>query len=180
MALSPEEKQERARNRMIEKAREYTPGTYIRKYVAPVFQQMIRAEYAARPSGVAWVVQDGQMSYVQRSVGQCACVTCGKVKPWKGSYGDQMHTGHFLASRRNSILFEEANVAPQCNGCNGYHGGAPQAYRMWMEHIRGQDEIDRLKRLKNEVRTFSRDELVDMRIEYQARLKAAIERMERP
>jgi hypothetical protein len=50
-------------------------------------------------------------------------------------------------------------------------------YEMWMRVMYGQDEIDRLRRLKNASITFDRFQLVDMRIAFQARLKAAIERM---
>jgi hypothetical protein len=43
--------------------------------------------------------------------------------------------------------------------------------------VRGADIVERLERLKATTRQFTRDELVDMRIEYAARLKAAEERM---
>lgn len=181
MALSAEEKQDRARNRMLEKARQYTTGTYCRKYVAPVFQQMIRAEAGAKPAGKTPAVVDGvEVVQILRDVGKVVCVTCGKVGPWSGGTGrfGGMHTGHFLASRRNSVLFEEANVAPQCARCNVFEDGAPQSFRMWMEHVRGLEEIERLRQVKATVRGFSREEFVDMKIEFTRRLNAAIERME--
>jgi len=119
---------------------------------------------------------DGILAKVVRRRGQCACVTCGKVGAWSGSIGG-MHTGHFLASRRNSILFEEDNVAPQCSRCNRYRDGEPQLFRQWMIHVRGSKVIERLEKLKGTTREFTREELVDMRIKFRARLKAAEERM---
>lgn len=175
--LTPEEKARRKRDRMIEKAREYSLGTYSRRFVAPLFQRMIRAEAAASWCTVARAIVDGRIYYVPRKVGECVCVTCGKVGPWSAGMGG-MHTGHFLASRANSILYEEMNVAPQCSRCNRYESGAPQRFRQWMIAVRGQDIVDWLEKQKRIALRFSREELVDMRIRFQIRLNAAIERME--
>lgn len=176
MALTPEEKAARARNRMLEKAKEYQTGTYIRKFVSPIFQKMIRAEAGADPRRYLTAVVDGEIRQVEREIGQCVCITCGKVQKWDSGIKG-MHTGHFLASRRNSILFEEDNVAPQCSRCNFYLSGAPQAFRTWMFAVRGLEVVEHLERLKTESVSFDREELVDMRIEYAARLKAAEARM---
>lgn len=176
MPLTPAEKDERSRCRMIETAKQYQASTYIRKFVAPLFQKMIRAEAGADPRPYLTAVVDGEIRQVKREVGQCVCVTCGKVDSWDSGIKG-MHTGHFLASRRNSILFEEMNVAPQCSHCNFYLSGAPQAFRKWMLMVRGPSVVERLEQLKTESVSFSREELVDMRINYQRRLKSAEERM---
>lgn len=173
--LSPEEKTERARQRMLEKAKELQVGTYVRR-VAKVFQRMIRAEWAAKPVCYEFAVVDGAIAGTFRRQGQCVCVTCGLIGPWSSGIGG-MHTGHFLGSRRNSILFEEDNVAPQCSKCNRYRSGAPQEFRQWMLAVRGEDCVERLERLKTMSRQFSLDELVDMRIAFQARLRDAEARM---
>jgi hypothetical protein len=177
--LTAEVKTERARQRMLEGARKYQLGTYSARFVAPVFQQMIRAEAAAQPSGLCVVIVDGELSQALREVGFCACVTCGTIAPWKGNTfgGGEIETGHFIASRRNSILFEETNVAPQCKLCNRHRGGEQQLYRKWMLAVRGPEAVERLERLKTEVVSYTREQLVDMRIGYAARLKAAEERM---
>ena len=163
------------RARMLEKAREWQIGSYIRKYVAVEFQKLIRAEAAAQQPGYAPAMLDCIFSAKWRGVGECVCVTCGKVEPWSSGLKG-MHTGHFLASRRHSILLEEANVAPQCSRCNRYEGGAPQLFRQWMQQVR-PDEIERLEALKNQTRQFTREELVDLRIGYKQRLKAAMEKL---
>jgi len=174
MALTNKEKAANKRKGMIEKAREYQIGTYSAEFTAKDFQKMIRAEAAALPAGPTPAIVDGELIEVYRNVGQCVCVSCGVVYPWNTK---KMHAGHFLASRRASILYEEDNVHPQCNRCNTYDDGNPQAYRLWMELVYGKEVIERLRRLKNTTVSFSRDELVDMRIGYAARLKAAEEKM---
>ena len=180
MKLTPEQKAQKARERMLEVAKQYSTGTYSRKYVAPAFQSMIRAEAAAMPEGLTLAIIACEVGHGFRRVGQCVCITCGKVAPWKGNSigGGEIETGHFLASRCNSILFEEDNTAPQCVICNRHRGGEQQLYRKWMMTVRGQDVIERLERLKATSRTFTREELVDMRIVYRARLDAAIRKMQ--
>lgn len=177
MKLSPEEKQRRERERMLESARQYSAGTYCRRFVAPVFQKMIRAEAGADPRQYVTAVVDGTIRQVERRVGQCVCITCGKVDAWDSGIKG-MHTGHFLGSRRNSILLEENNVAPECSSCNFYRSGAPTEFRMWMEAVRGIEVIERLQELKRQSVSFSRESLVDMRIAYKTRLDTAIAKMQ--
>ena len=176
MPLTSSEKAKRARNRMLDKAREMSTGTYITKFVAVDFQRMIRAEAAAEPDGYTLAVVEGHVQHVLRRRGECICITCGQRQYWNSGLGG-MHTGHFLPSRRNSILFEEGNVAPQCSKCNRYRSGAPQEFRQWMLAVRGELVVERLEQLKRTVVQFSREELVDKRIEFAARLRAAVERM---
>jgi hypothetical protein len=176
VTLSPEEKATRERDRLIETAKQYGASSYCRKFVAPLFQRMIRAEAGAHPGRYAPAVVDGVVMQVARKNGQCVCVTCGKVDWWDSGIKG-MHTGHFLASRRNSILLEELNCAPQCSNCNFYQSGRASEFRAWMLKMRGLDVIERLERLKTTSVTFGRDELVDMRIKFNRRLKAAESKM---
>ena len=177
--LTPEERASRARNRMIETAHQWELGTHAGK-VATVYQRMVRAESAAMPDGYASAIVLGHVQEVFRQVGQCVCITCGKVGPWKGDFhgGGVIETGHFIASRRATILFEPSNAHPQCKHCNRHLGGNPANYELWMQHVYGPDEPDRLHRLKHTTRQFTHDELVDLQIGYRDRLKAAEERME--
>lgn len=161
---------------MIDKAHERGVGKYIREFVAPVYQRMIRAEFGADPRQYVSAIVDGELRQVKRSIGQCVCVTCGKIGAWNSGIKG-MHTGHFLAGRGNSILFEDDNVAPQCSGCNYYGSGEQQLFRKWMIAVRGMETVERLERLKATTTQFTREELVDMRIAFKARLDAAIEWM---
>ncbi len=177
MTLTPEEKAARARDRMIEKTHEMSTSTYSANNVAPIFQKMIRAEAAALPAYWSPAIVDGKVVHVVRHVGECVCVTCGKVAPWTTPTG-VIQTGHFLGSRCFSILYEEDNVAPQCSYCNNHLGGAPDRFRLWMATVRGEKTIERLERLKNTTRHFTGEELVDMRIIFTARLNAAEQLMQ--
>jgi hypothetical protein len=176
MAMTPEEKADRERDRLIAKAKEFSAGTYCRKFVAPLFQRMIRAEDAAAGGTHRAAVVDGVLKGISRRTGQCVCCTCGKVDSWDSGIKG-MHTGHFLASRRNSILLLEENCAPQCASCNFYRDGAPSEFRLWMETIRGIEVIERIQNLKRMSVSFHRDDLVDMRIEFNKRLQFAIDSM---
>jgi hypothetical protein len=160
---------------MLDIARQYSVGKYRNLFVAPIYQKMVRAEAGALPDGDTPAIMAGQVALVYRTMGQCACVTCGKVGPWKGDYigGGEIETGHFEPSRANSIIFEESNAHPQCKHCNQHRGGNLSAYRIWMEHVYGKDEVDRLERLKNVVVQFNHEQLVDMRVAFQARLTLA-------
>lgn len=175
MPLSPAEKAQRKRDRMIETVIRRGRGKYISAILAKLFQAMIRAEAAAQPEGRYPAVVDGKLATVFRRVGQCVCVTCGKTLPWHGT--GLLESGHFIPGRGASVLFEEEGVHPQCNYCNEKLDGNQGNYRLWMQHVYGREVIDRLQRLKAEVRQFTPDELVDMRISFQERLKAAEERM---
>lgn len=164
------------RERLLATAKRYQTGTYSVKFVAPVFAKMIRAEAAADPRRYAPAFVDGLIIQVERSIGQCVCVTCGTVNRWdSGVCG--IHTGHFLASRCNSIMYEEENAAPQCSYCNCELSGNPTAFRRWMTQIRGAAAVKRLEHLKVQSVQFTREELVDKRMEFESRLASAIERM---
>lgn len=175
MPLSPEEKARRHRQRLLDKAAEFQTSTYLARFVAPDFQRMIRAEFGALPDGFAKAVVKSETTEVPRYVGECVCVTCGKALAWDSGYGG-MHTGHFVPSRRNSIVLDEHNVAPQCFACNVHGKGRPAEFQLWMSEVR-PDQIDRLTALKTVSRSFRRDELVDLRIGYLRRIKAAVEQM---
>lgn len=168
-------KEEKRFTKMMEKANQLQKPTYMRKFLAPSFQLMIRAE-AGASIGLVPVVIDGEFQHRFKGLGECRCVTCGKIGPWKGgsaAAGGGMNTGHFISSRCNSIVLEETNVAPQCAHCNLYLSGNQECYSTWMLHVHGRDEMDRLRRLRNEKRQFSKEEMVGLRIGFMDRLKAA-------
>lgn len=162
-------------SRMLKKAREFRPNTYLRKFVAPDFQKCIRAEAAARVEKVRvpYSACGFELSDVFSPLGQMICVTCGRRGDYRHTQGMQFHAGHFLGSRRNSILLREENCHPQCAACN-IDGGSPQRYRAFMESEHGEDVILWLQDLKdNYVQTWTIEELVELRQRYRARIKEA-------
>lgn len=104
-----------------------------------------------------------QMSiYIRRKYadwrGYVKCITCGEVKQWK-----QMQGGHFIPGRRNSIIFDERNVHPQCVGCNMFKAGNPVKYFRFMQQTYGEDVIKELEE-KNEInKQFTVEELIIIR-----------------
>jgi hypothetical protein len=183
MTLTPEVKQARKRERMIEKAKDdkISPAKYAKRSVAPTYQKMVRAEAGADPRPFVTAIVDGEIAQVARQSGQCVCISCGKVGPWKGNYygGGVFDTGHYVAGRCLSILFEPTNSHPQCKHCNKTLSGNQGCYTTWMRFTYGQDEIDRLNRQVNETGQFTLGELVDMKMGYQIRLQKAITLMEK-
>lgn len=174
--LSPEDKAANERQRLIDTSKRYSPNTYCRKFVAPLFQRMIRAEDAAYQIKQRFAVKDGDLVAVTWRLGFCVCITCGKSLAWDSGIKG-MHTGHFAASRRNSILLLEDNCAPQCQACNYYRSGMPAEFRIWMLAVRGPEAIERIEALKRTSVSWSYGDLVDMRIEFNRRLNAAIKKM---
>ena len=75
--------------------------------------------------------------------GWVECYTCGKKKHYK-----EMQCGHFVPGRTLGILWETTNARPQCKACNVFlHGNLIEYYPKMQKEI-GQEEIDRLKRLR--------------------------------
>lgn len=97
-------------------------------------------------------------------IDNCLCVTCGREYPRTGV--GCIQAGHFVASRANSILFDERNCHGQCYGCNVGRGGAHVEYFVWMENTYGRDVIDELRRLKLQSRKFTVDELHEIEVTY--------------
>lgn len=97
--------------------------------------------------------------------GYCKCVTCGILRPWK-----EMQAGHFIAGRTNSILFDERGVHPQCARCNIFLYGNTIYYYEYMERNYGKKVIDELKKKKNTIKSFTRQELEQMIKEYREKI----------
>lgn len=146
--------------------------TAARRRVAVLFQRMIRAEYGAKPAGPASAVQSGKIVAVDRQMGQCVCVTCGRVAKWDAGLR-VMHTGHFVGGRSASIVFDERNVAPQCSHCNVYRHGAAAEFAIWMLATHGSDVIDELRQKRHTAPAYDRSALVDMWFKFALRLKTA-------
>ena len=165
--------------RHLAKAKEWTIKTLLRK-TAIEFQKAIRAEAGAFVGHVRCVV-DGEMATRYSPRGKCVCVTCGKLVPWSGDVRTGkpgIDAGHFLGSRRASIVLEPLNCHPQCRYCNQYLSGNPDCFELYMRTVFGQDVIDNLRDLKNNVsKKWEREELVAKRIGYLDRVKAAKELM---
>ena len=102
-------------------------------------------------------------------------------------WNDNMDCGHYLAGRRESILFDERGLAVQCAPCNRgacshvnrYHGSqVKERVTIWftihMVETQGREVIEELFQKKDQdSRTYSLDELWEMIQEYEARIEVA-------
>jgi hypothetical protein len=104
--------------------------------------------------------------------GNCRCVTCGKRDHYK-----KMDAGHFIPGRRQSILFIEENLHPQCVYCNRHLYGNTAEYGLYMLKRYGKKKVEQLRAAKNQTKTYTRHELADMRDGYKARIKAQEQRL---
>ena len=78
------------------------------------------------------------------------CFTCGKIAEGKG-----MHAGHYIPKSicGLALYFSERNVHAQCYRCNINLGGYGAKYHQQMVKRYGQETVDELWRIKNQVIT---------------------------
>ena len=76
--------------------------------------------------------------------GNCTCVSCGKVKYWKG---DGMHAGHYWVRGHYATRYDPVNVHPQCTYCNTNNPDrAKPYYAAWLIEEYGEEEFADLTR----------------------------------
>ena len=100
------------------------------------------------------------------------CCTCKQLLHYK-----RANAGHFIAGRRNSILFDEKCVHFQCVQCN-IQGGNGAEYYPFMLETYGQGEIDRLRALKHTTLKLSYDDFDEIRQKYEALAEALYNALE--
>lgn len=98
--------------------------------------------------------------------GELRCVTCGHQAFWK-----EMHAGHFIGGRMNSILFDERNVHPQCVACNMFKEGNKVEYFRYMQEEYNDEVIDELRFLSKQSKKFTIDDLEGMVKRYKGWVK---------
>ena len=92
--------------------------------------------------------------------GLISCVTCFSRHPI-----EQIHAGHFVPGRGNSILFDERGVFPQCYVCNVPKHGNTLAYLDFMRSHYGEkaeEIIQELRTLAKQPKKFTKDELREL------------------
>ena len=119
--------------------------------VWPIFSEYIRKRDCLRTTGT---LEWGR------------CITCGL--PFKYS---ALQAGHFIPGRHNSILFEETCTHAQCYRCNVPMGGEPLKYRREIIRLYGEDYDLKLEEQAMETKKFTRDELIELKEQFQAKIK---------
>lgn len=98
------------------------------------------------------------------------CCDCGKLGHWLY----EMDGGHFF-SRKDWVGVLEENVHPQLKGCNLRMGRGDQkvaeGYRRYLVDLYGEEWLIETEREAWAPRKFSREELEDMRADFETRRK---------
>jgi hypothetical protein len=123
----------------------------LKKEVLEVFSQYIRLRDAQKTTGTKEFV---------------ACITCGKVMAVK-----EAQAGHFISRRQANTLFDETNVHAQCVRCNIFLGGNLLEYRLQINKLYGGDYDLILKERGNQIKKFTREELVRLKEELMQKIK---------
>lgn len=92
------------------------------------------------------------------------CYTCRKIYPAFGI--GCVQAGHFIPGRGNSILFNERGVHAQCYNCNVNLKGNWPEYMRYMMAEYGQEVVDELLHLKNQVKIYTPADLEELRDKY--------------
>lgn len=85
------------------------------------------------------------------------CFTCGQPKFWK-----ELHAGHFVGGRTNSVLFNEEIVKPQCLMCNVFLNGNYGPYTLKMIDLHGREKVESFLSLKHQVKKYTRPDLEEL------------------
>lgn len=105
-------------------------------------------------------------AYIRARDHDLPCVSCGR------HHDGQWHAGHYMSTgARPELRFDEANVHKQCAPCNTHLSGNLVPYRMTLIERIGLDEVRRLEG-PTTPRKYKRDELEDMKREYNAKTRA--------
>ena len=98
------------------------------------------------------------------------CCTCDKLYPTFGS--GCMQAGHYVAGRKNAILFEEHGCHAQCYNCNVNLKGNTLNYREFMDRKYGSKERKRIEQLRFRVVKYSPAELEAIRDKYKVKYES--------
>lgn len=144
-------KAQRARDRMLQTYRTYTLRRCV-SVTARDFQMLVRLA-AARPK-----------------TGEVECYTCDHVGHYK-----EMHGGHFVSRRHLATVYDFRNCHPQCIRCNRFLNGNLDVYRTRLVQSIGLEQVEELERKKAEVVRYTKEQLVDLRIEFKQGIKEMLE-----
>jgi len=98
------------------------------------------------------------------------CISCGKPDNQNG-YQMGRDAGHYRSvGSAPHLRFEENNVHAQCVHCNQYLSGNVIGYRLGLIERIGIEEVERLES-DNRVHKWTREELIEIRARYVAKLK---------
>jgi hypothetical protein len=96
------------------------------------------------------------------------CISCNRYH--KGQY----HAGHYISRGAQAHLsFNEDNCHKQCAPCNRHLSGNIARYRKRLIKKIGLERVEALEN-SNDIKKFSREELISIRAEYMKKVKQII------
>lgn len=97
------------------------------------------------------------------------CISC--QAPYREGFGGKFDAGHYR-SRGSAphLRFNENNCHGQCVKCNRYRGGNSIGYRYGLIQKIGLQAVEELEQ-NNEVKKFTREDLINIHQEYKQKLK---------
>jgi len=98
------------------------------------------------------------------------CFTCPAHKPLT-----ELHAGHFVDGRGNSVLFQEDGVHAQCVQCNIFKSGNKDVYTPRMIEMYGLVRVEELQAEKKVIKRFTDSELVEIADKYELAYKKLLE-----
>jgi hypothetical protein len=108
--------------------------------------------------------------YVKKKVantwGQVKCVTCGRVMQWH-----MADAGHYVKRECFATRWDDRNVHPQCQSCNGgfgrsRHKGEPEKYSFWLERNYYPGLPEELRQKSNMTKPSAKEKLEMLRHYY--------------
>jgi len=130
-----------------------------------------KAKKESKEKTITQLINDARkyfQKWIRKRDEQLPCISCGNF------YSKFYDGGHFFkAELYTGLIFNEINCNKQCRKCNRYLSGNESAYRIGLIQKYGIKEVEKLERLSktNRSKKFERDELKEIKIYYQNKLK---------
>jgi len=92
------------------------------------------------------------------SNGMVKCCTCPTVLHIKSP---DCHAGHFVNTRCNAVLLDDAHIFPQCAKCNMWGAGEQFKYGLFLKEKYGysDDQLDEIQNMKHKTVKFTLEQL---------------------
>jgi hypothetical protein len=108
-------------------------------------------------------------AYIRERDKNDPCICCGLP------LGDDFHAGHFLESGNySSIRYDEDNIHGQRLQCNHHKGGDSGEYEVRLRKKIGARRVNRLHKIKSEIKRWTVEELRQIENDFKAKLEALL------
>lgn len=92
-----------------------------------------------------------------REDGTFQCISCGRILPFERS-----DCGYFINERHSATRYNEDNCHAQCRTCNFFKGGNTEEFRKALVRKYGEEKVQELERMKNDISKISEADYQEM------------------